>query len=150
MGCRVCQHCAYDLALAVGTSAGRMWPAASCAHINDVSVEFALCALWVCSCYSNSMPRLALHCISLPTAAALPSGGTHVGDSVHRCWTKQRGLSGVVMGERVSGEAQIEILGLVQQANLGLNLTLPGNECPYQEKWCGGLPYAKARPDRGF
>jgi hypothetical protein len=73
-----------------------------------------------------------------------------VGGNVHRCWNKQQGLTGLLFNARATHAVWEEILGLVQQANLGLNLTVPGNECPYKEMYCKGLPYAKASPDRGF
>ncbi len=69
---------------------------------------------------------------------------------MHRCWNKQAGLTGIVFNARATEDVWEEILGLVQEANLGLNLTLPGNECPYKDKHCVGLPYAKPRSDRPF
>jgi hypothetical protein len=73
-----------------------------------------------------------------------------VGDSGHRCWVKQQGMTLRIFSERISLEAWDEIVALVQQANLGLNMTLPGNECPYNPMYCKGLPYAMPRPDRQF
>jgi hypothetical protein len=90
-------------------------------------------------------------CVTQSSARCVPAGSTHIGDSVHRCWGKQRGLSGNILGERCGAEeVQLEILGLVQQANLALNMTNKNNECPYKEKHCAGLPYAKPTPGRAF
>jgi hypothetical protein len=77
----------------------------------------------------------------------VPAGSTHVGPNAHRCWGKQNMLTGGMFGERVRPPAMEEILRqLVQQANLGLNLTKPDNECPYLPEYCDKLPYKLPAP----
>jgi hypothetical protein len=102
------------------------------------------------------------YCCSLSVVRSLPvptysracahplrhAGGSHVGGNEFSCWGRQQGVAGVVSQARIMQPAHAEILGLVQQANLGLNLTVPGNECPYKEKWCKGLPYAMPKPEK--
>jgi hypothetical protein len=75
------------------------------------------------------------------------AGGTHLGKNGPRCWAKQQGLGHAVYQWRfgTGGSRQLhdELLPLVQAANLGLHLNLPGNQCPYgNAQHCQGLPYS--------
>lgn len=74
------------------------------------------------------------------------AGSTHDGDSAHRCWGRQQYLAGSVMQMRYSVQSLTEVLGLVQKANLALNLTDPENKCPYMPEYCAGLPYKTTHP----
>jgi hypothetical protein len=69
-----------------------------------------------------------------------------VGGNEFSCWGRQQGVAGVVSQARIMQPAHAEILGLVQQANLGLNLTKPDNECPYLPEYCDKLPYKLPAP----
>ena len=67
---------------------------------------------------------------------------------------KQQGLGHAVYNWRfgAGGKGQLhdELLALVQAANLGLQLNLPGNECPYKAQHCQGLPYSEPKQGRGW